>query len=71
MLGSAVRRLMPVEGERLQGFEPGYTEVLYRGKPAKDAPRYKSLGNSWACNVARWVGTRIAMVDSITQEQAA
>jgi DNA (cytosine-5)-methyltransferase 1 len=28
-----------------------------------DGPRYKALGNSWAVNVAEWVGTRIAEVD--------
>lgn len=60
-----VRRLMPVEVERLQGFADGYTAVPYRGAPAKDGPRYAAIGNSWAINVARWVGMRIQMVDAI------
>jgi DNA (cytosine-5)-methyltransferase 1 len=54
-----VRRLMPVECERLQGFPDGYTDVPHRGKPASDGPRYKALGNSMAVNVMRWIGQRI------------
>lgn len=40
-----VRRLTPRECERLQGFPDDYTLIPYRGKPAKDAPRYRALGN--------------------------
>jgi len=57
-----VRRLTPTEAEKLQGFEPGYTAIPWRGKPADqcpDGPRYKSLGNSWAVPCARWIGKRI------------
>lgn len=61
----AVRRLMPIECERLQGFPDGYTAIPYRGKPAADGPRYKALGNSMAVNVMRWIGMRIAMVDAL------
>jgi DNA (cytosine-5)-methyltransferase 1 len=57
----AVRRLTPVECERLQGFPDGYTNIPWRGKPeAPDGPRYKSLGNSMAVPVMRWIGKRIA-----------
>lgn len=56
----AVRRLMPVECERLQGFPDGWTEVPVAGKPAADGPRYKQLGNSWAVPCVRWIGERIA-----------
>lgn len=63
MRDTVVRRLMPVECERLQGFPDGYTAITWRGKPAADGPRYKALGNSWAVNCARWVGWRIAAVD--------
>lgn len=63
---SAVRRLMPVECERLQGFPDDYTAITYRGKPAADGPRYKALGNSMAVPVVRWIGERIAMVDGIS-----
>ena len=61
-----LRRLMPVECERLQGFPDGWTRVPYRGKPAEecpDTPRYKALGNSMAVPVMRWIGERIAMVE--------
>ena len=72
--GAAVRRLMPVECERLMGFPENYTLVPWRGKPASecpDGPRYKALGNSWACNVARWVGRRISLVEQINARGAA
>ena len=57
-----VRRLTPVEAERLQGFPDNYTKIPYRNKPAMfcpDSPRYKALGNSWATNCAEWVLRRI------------
>lgn len=60
-----VRRLTPIECERLQGFPDNYTKIPYRGKPAEncpDAPRYKALGNSWAVPVVRWIGKRIDKV---------
>jgi DNA (cytosine-5)-methyltransferase 1 len=58
-----VRRLTPVECERLQGFPDNYTAIPWRKKPADqcpDGPRYKALGNSWAVPVVRWIGRRIA-----------
>jgi DNA (cytosine-5)-methyltransferase 1 len=61
----AVRRLMPVECERLQGFPDNYTLVPVRGKPAANGPRYHALGNSMAVNVMRWLATRIVMVDRL------
>ncbi|MFK1566695.1 DNA cytosine methyltransferase [Pseudomonas aeruginosa] len=54
-----VRRLMPVECERLQGMPDDYTLVPYRGKPAADAPRYKAIGNSMAVPCVAWLGTRL------------
>ena len=59
---SHVRRLTPVECERLQGFPGNWTRIPYRGKPAEqcpDAPRYKAIGNSWAVPVVRWIGNRM------------
>jgi DNA (cytosine-5)-methyltransferase 1 len=57
----AVRRLTPVECERLQGFPDGYTNIPWRKKDeSPDGPRYKALGNSWAVPVVRWIGERIA-----------
>lgn len=57
--GSSVRRLTPLEAERLQGFPDGWTEVEYRGKPAADGPRYRALGNAFAVPVVRWIARRI------------
>jgi DNA (cytosine-5)-methyltransferase 1 len=62
---SAVRRLTPRECERLQGFPDDYTLVPHRNKPAADGPRYKSLGNSMAVPVMRWIGERIQHVEGI------
>jgi DNA (cytosine-5)-methyltransferase 1 len=56
----AVRRLTPIECERLQGFPDNYTNIPWRKKPeAPDGPRYKALGNSWAVPVVRWIGERV------------
>jgi len=54
-----VRRLMPVECERLQGMPDDYTLVPYRGRPAADAPRYKAIGNSMAVPCVAWLGSRL------------
>lgn len=62
MQAMQVRRLTPVECERLQGFPDHYTAIPWRGKPVDncpDGPRYKALGNSWAVPVVRWIGRRI------------
>ena len=66
----AVRRLTPMECERLQGFPDGYTAIPYRRGVAADGPRYKALGNSMAVNVMRWIGSRIAMVESTAASAA-
>jgi len=56
----AVRRLTPVECERLQGFPDNYTNIPWRKQPeSPDGPRYKALGNSWAVPVVKWIGERI------------
>lgn len=55
----AVRRLTPLECERLQGFHENYTLITYKGKPASDGARYKCLGNSMARPVMTWIGKRI------------
>lgn len=59
---SMVRRLVPVECERLQGMADDYTLIPWRGKPASecpDGPRYKAIGNSKAVTVVRWIGLRL------------
>jgi DNA (cytosine-5)-methyltransferase 1 len=61
-----VRRLTPVECERLQGFPDGYTNIPWRKKPeSPDGPRYKALGNSMAVPVMRWIGERINKEDKL------
>jgi DNA (cytosine-5)-methyltransferase 1 len=52
--GFGVRRLTPVECERLQGFPDGHTEGQ------SDSARYRQLGNAIAVPVAEWLGRRIA-----------
>ena len=59
MDGAEVRRLTPLECERLQGFPDGWTDVEHRGKPAPDTQRYKALGNSMTVPVIAWIGRRI------------
>jgi DNA (cytosine-5)-methyltransferase 1 len=60
-----VRRLTPVECERLQGFPDNYTNIPWRKKPeSPDGPRYKALGNSMAVPVMRWIGRRISIVEN-------
>ena len=66
-----VRRLTPVECERLQGFPDNYTQIPFKGKEAKDCPqshRYKALGNSMAVPVMKWIGERIQAVEIITND---
>lgn len=61
--GMQVRRLTPIECERLQGFPDNHTLIGWRGKEADecpDGPRYKAIGNSMAVPVMRWIGERIA-----------
>ena len=62
----AVRRLTPVECERLQGFPDNWSRIPWKGKPEEecpDGPRYKACGNSMAVPVMRWIGERIKAVE--------
>ena len=63
-----VRRLTPMECERLQGFPDNFTRIPWRGKPAEqcpDGPRYNALGNSMAVPVLAWIGKRIKIIEEI------
>lgn len=62
--GSLVRRLTPLECERLQGFPDNYTNI----PGAKDSPRYSSIGNSMAVHVMKWLGSRIDKVNNILKQ---
>jgi DNA (cytosine-5)-methyltransferase 1 len=59
MQQTRVRRLTPMECERLQGFPDNYTNI----PNASDGPRYRALGNSMAVPVMNWIGTRIQLVE--------
>lgn len=54
-----VRRLMPIECERLQGFPDGWTDGQ------SDTQRYKQLGNAVAVPVAEWIAKRIVKASQI------
>ena len=62
--GGLVRRLTPMECERLQGFPDGWTDIPYRGRlHAPDSARYRALGNSMAVPVMAWLGRRLEKAD--------
>ncbi|MEY1162463.1 phage N-6-adenine-methyltransferase [Providencia manganoxydans] len=69
-VNNIVRRLTPIECERLQGFPDNHTKVPFKDKPIDDCPdghRYRALGNSMAVPVMRWIGKRIcAAVEQAT-----
>lgn len=65
-VNTSVRRLLPIETERLMGFPDNWTRIPWRGKSAEDcpdSPRYKACGNSMCVNVMRWIGMRIEKVE--------
>lgn len=62
---AGVRRLLPVETERLMGFRDNYTLIPWKGKPAEecpDGPRYMTHGNSMPVPVMRWLARRTERV---------
>jgi DNA (cytosine-5)-methyltransferase 1 len=61
----AVRRLTPVECERLQGMPDNHTRIPWGKKPAvdcPDGPRYRAIGNSMAVPVMNWIGRQVDKV---------
>lgn len=67
-----VRRLTPVECERLMGFPDNHTRIAYNGKPEEecpDSPRYKACGNSMCVNCMEWIGRQIERVENKKQEE--
>ena len=74
LTGVGVRRLTPVECERLQGFPDGYTRISWRGKQTEDCPdgpRYRAIGNSMTVNVMHWLGTRLEAATAKTAPHTA
>ena len=71
---ATVRRLLPVECERLMGFPDNHTRIAWKGKSEEDcpdAPRYKACGNSMAVNCMMWLGERIDKIEKSIIEAAA
>jgi len=63
-----IRRLTPLECERLQGFPDNYTRIPYRNKPSENcpaAPRYRAIGNAMPVPVMAWIGRRIDFVNKL------
>lgn len=66
---NGVRRLTPIECERLQGFPDGWTCRCGHGHlgsqhcTCPDTPRYKQMGNAVTVSVARWIGERLALIE--------
>ena len=68
-----VRRLTPLECERLQGFPDNWTQIPWKGKPKEKCPdshRFKAMGNSMAVPVMRWIGEGIELVNRIPRTEA-
>ena len=69
---TVVRRLTPIECERLQGFPDNYTNIPWKGKPSSpDVRRYKALGNSMAVPVMQWIGKRMMEAKQVVCDEAA
>lgn len=65
-VNTSIRRLLPVECERLMGFPDNWTRIPWRSKPEEECPdshRYKACGNSMCVNVMRWIGMRIELTE--------
>jgi DNA (cytosine-5)-methyltransferase 1 len=67
----SVRRLIPRECARLQGFPDDHCAIEYRGKPAADGPMYRAYGNSMAVPVIGWVLSRVQQIAAAALEKAA
>lgn len=68
MINRKVRRLTPMECERLQGLPDGYTDIEFQGKPPSDAKRYKAIGNGMSQPCADFIMRQIAIYADAQQE---
>ena len=64
MVAGQVRRLTPLECERLQGWPDDWTRWAADGSEVSDSQRYRMIGNGVASPVAEWIGHRLVAVDS-------
>lgn len=60
-----LRRLTPLETERVMGFPDNYTLL----DKCRDTQRYKATGNSWAVNVVRWITERLIDNENVAKIQ--
>lgn len=60
---AAVRRLTPMECERLQGFPDDWTRWLDDGTEQSDSARYRRCGNAVAVPVVQWIADGVVAVD--------
>lgn len=67
----AVRRLTPLECERLQGWADDWTRWDDQGREIADSHRYRCIGNGVVAPVANWIAQRMAAVLTAAQESAA
>jgi len=58
----AVRRLPPLECERLMGWPDGWTATKADGTPQPDTHRYKQCGNGIASPVAQWIAQQLLLL---------
>lgn len=61
-----IRKITPIECERLQGFPENYTKIPFKGKLSEKSSRnkrYKACGNSMTVPVVQWIGKRIKKIN--------
>jgi DNA (cytosine-5)-methyltransferase 1 len=63
----AVRRLTPLECERLMGWPDDHTRFKADGTEQADTHRYKQCGNGVASPVAEWIGKQLMKLDEVAQ----
>lgn len=62
---AGVRRLTPLECERLMGWPDDHTRWTADGREIADTPRYRMCGNGVVAPVAEWIGHRLVAVDAM------
>lgn len=62
--GAGVRRLTPLECERLMGWPDEHTRWTADGREISDSHRYRMCGNGVVAPVAQWIGERLVWVDA-------
>lgn len=65
--GISIRKLTPLECERLQGFPDGWTEYGADGKKISDSARYKALGNAVSVPLPEIIGKRLLEGEPLCQ----